>query len=300
MTAPCDVSVVIPTYGRDQVLVDTIRFVRELTPPPAELIVVDQSLSHVETVAATLADWDRRGEIRWLRLEAPSIPRAMNRGLLAATRPLVLFLDDDVVPDPALVEEHWQAHKRLGGVLVAGRVLQPWDDGLSKGGSPFASDAPAEVFDFMGGNFSVPRELALAAGGMDENFVGAAYRFEADFARRFRGSGRKIHFWPAATIRHLKAGTGGTRTAGGHEGGFRPQHGVGEYYHLLRSRSLGRAFVGALGRMWRTVPTRHHLRRPWTMPLTLLGELVALVWAIDLARRGPRLLCPAMAGAAAR
>ena len=33
----------------------------------------------------------------------------------------------------------------------------------------------------MGGNFSVRRRFALTLGGFDEQFVGAAYRFEADF-----------------------------------------------------------------------------------------------------------------------
>jgi GT2 family glycosyltransferase len=289
MTGVGDLSIVIPTYGRDQVLVDTLRLVQEITPAAAELIVVDQTANHSEGVGATLAEWHRSGAIRWLRIATPSIPRAMNQGLLAATRPVVLFLDDDVVPDAHLVAEHLLAHQRHPESLIVGRVLQPWDDATSLS-SPFASSVAGERREFIGCNFSISRNLALAIGGMDENFVGAAYRFEADVARRLLATGRRIHFWPAAAIRHLKIAAGGTRSRGGHEGGFRPQHGVGEYYHLLRSHGAMRALPPVFARLVRSAITRRHLRRPWEVPLSVGGELVAIAWAASLALRGPRLL----------
>ena len=34
------------------------------------------------------------------------------------------------------------------------------------------------INDFMGGNFSVRREIALKLGGFDEQFVSVAYNFE--------------------------------------------------------------------------------------------------------------------------
>ena len=39
------VSVAIPTYRREKVLLDTVRFVQALTPPPAEILVLDQTES---------------------------------------------------------------------------------------------------------------------------------------------------------------------------------------------------------------------------------------------------------------
>ena len=43
MMAPVPITVAIPTYGRDQILVDTIRRVLALVPPAAEVIVLDQT-----------------------------------------------------------------------------------------------------------------------------------------------------------------------------------------------------------------------------------------------------------------
>jgi GT2 family glycosyltransferase len=42
------ISVAIPTYGRDAVLVETITALLSLNPPPPELIVVDQTHQHDE------------------------------------------------------------------------------------------------------------------------------------------------------------------------------------------------------------------------------------------------------------
>ena len=54
MTSSVSITVVIPTYGRDRVLVDTIRHVLALVPPPAEVIVLDQTKEHAPEVVRTL------------------------------------------------------------------------------------------------------------------------------------------------------------------------------------------------------------------------------------------------------
>jgi GT2 family glycosyltransferase len=139
----------------------------------------------------------------------------------------------------------------------------------------------------MAGNFSVKRDLAVALGGFDENFVHVAYRFERDFADRVLAAGGRIMFEPSATIQHLKAPEGGTRTYGHHLTTFRPSHAVGEYYYLLGRRSWA-GVLALLARPVRAIATRHHLRRPWWIPGTLIAELLGVTWAIALRIRGPR------------
>lgn len=69
-----DISVVIPTYCREQVLVNTIRSLLEQDSPAGEIIVVDQSPRHEPVVEERLKQWDHDSDIHWLRLEEPSIP----------------------------------------------------------------------------------------------------------------------------------------------------------------------------------------------------------------------------------
>jgi glycosyltransferase involved in cell wall biosynthesis len=118
-------AVIIPTYGREAVLVETIRRVLGLDPPPDEILVMDQTPSHGAEVERELERLAEAGAIRWFRLDRASIPHAMNAGLLRARSDIVLFLDDDVIPDRGLVRAHREAHRDSGATVIAGQVLQP-------------------------------------------------------------------------------------------------------------------------------------------------------------------------------
>src|SRR5262245_38935762 len=119
-------TVIIPTLNREHVLVETLHHLIAQRPAPAEILVLDQPEQHEEDVRRTLSGWQDEGQIRWLRLSVPSVTKAMNRGLAAATCGIVLFLDDDIIPEPGLVAAHLTAHSMDGVGLVAGRVIQPW------------------------------------------------------------------------------------------------------------------------------------------------------------------------------
>jgi GT2 family glycosyltransferase len=282
--------VVIPSYRRGQAAIDSIEALLALREPPSEIILVDQTLDHPASVAARLASLDQTGRIKWLRLPEPSIPHAMNVGLQAAHEATVLFLDDDIMPGGALVSAHVSAQRSFK--LVAGQVLQPGQtqQPLAPGEAfRFNSTSPVLIDEFMGGNFSVNRAACLELGGFDENFVGAAFRFEAEFAHRYVRTFGPIRFEPAARIDHLAVPVGGTRAHGHHMRTARPGHSVGAYYFLLKTRRQG-WWRHLCWRPIRAIRTRHHLRRPWWIPVTLLAELRGFLLAVRLRRQGERLI----------
>jgi hypothetical protein len=131
-----------------------------------------------------------------------------------------------------------------------------------------------------------------AGGGFDEDFVGVAYRFETEFARRLTRAGGMVLFEPGAPVRHLKAPSGGIRVYGSHLTSISPRHGVGDYYFALREGPTPASVVHVVRRPWREVCTRFHLRHPWWIPVKLAGEAGALLWAFTLWLRGPRYLTP--------
>jgi len=284
------ITVVIPTYNRGAIVVETLRRLFALTPPADAIIVVDQS----PEANPELARWQSEGMIRHLRLDAPSIPHAMNVALQEASTPLVLFLDDDIEPSPTLIAAHAESHRDHGATAVVGQILQP-------GEVPTRVDQPVDDLEFrfhsdrgrfltnvMAGNLSVDRERALAIGGFDENFIGAAYRFETEFAIRLAAAGGTIWFEPRASIHHLKLATGGLRSFGDHRSTASPVHSAGDYYFAILHRPP--LWRYALTRIRRNVATRYHLRHPWAIPTKLVGEWRGLLLARRLARRGPRLL----------
>lgn len=288
-----EVSVVIPTYGREELLIETCTAVLQQTESSSELIVVDQTKEHETDTENALVAWERSGKIRWIRLVSPSIARAMNVGLRDSTKPIVLFLDDDIIPDSNLIAAHWTAHAETGASVVAGRVTQPWSHrGASSGKRlddfDFNSTKRQYIDQFMGGNFSIRRDVAMQIGGVDENFVKVAYRFECDLADRLLGQGHRILYEPTAHINHLKAGSGGTRSY--RERWINPAHGVGEYYYILRSSRLDRKLQRFFARPVRSVFTKYHTSRPWMVPVTFSTEVIAMFWALALAVKGPRLI----------
>ncbi len=290
---PASISVVIPTYGRERVLIRTVDAILQLSVPPKEIIVVDQSVAHCQKTNWQLGQWLCNDQIKWIRLLEPSIPHAMNRGLLVANAELVLFLDDDIIPSASLIAAHLEAHSKDTASLIAGRVVQPWHKEQSR--TPpqnifdFNSPVPCEAKEFMGGNFSINRKRALEVGGFDENFVKVAYRFEAEFAHRWLNAGEQIYYESEAWIEHLKAAHGGTRSYGEHFATITPAHSVGAHYFLMKTKGVN-SIPSIVTRILNSVKTKHHFKKPWWIPITLISEVGGVLWAVVLTIRGPRYL----------
>jgi GT2 family glycosyltransferase len=289
-------SVVIPTYHREAVLLDTIVSLLKVMDNAdgyIELLIMDQTEHHDPATERSLEEWNQSGKIRWVRLDRPHITRSMNMGVQMAKGDIVLFLDDDIVPDPALVNEHVNAYGRHPEVwAVAGQVLQPWDTPQSvfytpRGSRltryldfPFFSTDGTFVENVMAGNLSVRRDHFLHLGGFDENFTPpVATRFETEFAKRLVSRGGKIWFEPKASIRHLRVSTGGTRSKGNHLTSMSSIHGLGDYYYALRCANAKgvERFVYIFKRPFREIRTMFHLKHPWYIPVKFIGEIKALI-----------------------
>lgn len=283
-------TIAIPTYGRGAILCETLEHLLALDPRANEIVIVDQTKTHPPDVDARLRRWESEGAIRIIRLDAPSIPRAMNTALREARSPHVLFLDDDIIPARDLVGAHAHALRESGAAAVVGQVLQPgeepghFDEATLRRGLVrdlefrFTHDTAADVQNVMAGNLSVDRERALAIGGFDERFTAVAYRFETDFAMRLVQAGGRIRYEPRASIRHLHVATGGVRSFGDHRRSASPAHSYGDY--LFARRHVPRFWRYALLRMRKNVLTRWHLKHPWAIPAKLIGELRGLWQAL--------------------
>ena len=285
------VSVAIPTYQRGTVLLETIESLQSLVPTSLEVIVVDQTAKHEAKIEQALTELYEKHIIRWYRLDKPSITHAMNVALQQARGEIVLFVDDDIIPRSDLVAAHKTAHAKSD--LVAGQVLQPGevlsplqpDEKLFR----FNTTESRYISEFIGCNFSVKREKALAIGGFDENFLGAAFNYEAEFASRFIKHFGPILFEPKASLRHLRIQRGGTRAHGHHLRTAKPTHSVGAYYYFLKVRPH-HWWQQALWRPFRSVRTRHHLSHPWWIIPSLLAEVSGFFWALKLLAAGPKYL----------
>ena len=301
------ISVVIPTYQREKVLIETLEYLlhyAKKTPEFLELILVDQTRQHEPETQKFLSEWKDQGAIKWFRLNQPHLTRSMNLGLLKARGDVVLFIDDDIIPNSNLLSEHLDAYRNKSDLwAVVGQISQPGEEPedlpfIPSGNKltrylnfPFRRKEGTYIENAMAGNLSVKRNKALAIGGFDENFTPpVASRFETEFAKRLVSKGGKIWFEPKASIHHLQAKSGGTRAKGSHLNSISPRYGVGDCYYALRQGHFWESMWYILKRPFREVRTKYHLKHPWWIPVKFIGELRAIIRAIYLYRNGPKLI----------
>lgn len=214
------VSVVVPTYRREDLLCQTLRDVLALEWPDYEVIVVDQTERHLPETEAYLAAVAHR--IVRLSHRPPSVVAAVNRGLVSAGGEIVLFLDDDVrLPDPGLIAQHAANYTGASIAGVAGRVLdaeRPVPGRFDpRSGDPvwgffhsgWTHDTRCEVTTAPGANVSFRRDVLRAVGGVDERFAGNAFRWENDLCLRLRAAGHRVIYDPRPTVHHFYGRPGG-------------------------------------------------------------------------------------------
>jgi glycosyltransferase involved in cell wall biosynthesis len=114
-----EVSVVIPTYNRAELLHAALDSVLAQTVPAKEIVVVDDgSTDHTVEVVSAL----QSGGAPIVRLEGPHKNRrgeARNRGVAATSSPLVAFLDSDDVWRPNRLQRQLEALENAPGAGFA-------------------------------------------------------------------------------------------------------------------------------------------------------------------------------------
>jgi GT2 family glycosyltransferase len=225
------ISVVIPTYRREKLLRDSIIDVLKQDYPHFEVLVVDQTQTHEPETQAFLADMAAAGKIKLFSLDWASLPGARNYAVRRSSGEIILFIDDDVQLTPGFLAAHAKNYVENPEVgAVAGRVFDRMKLGDSGGEleieylPPEAMDPgiawyhidlvhtikPQQVLTARGCNMSFRREVFTKYGiKFDERFRGSAVREESDFCLRFRQTGYKIWYDPAAYLVHLGEETGG-------------------------------------------------------------------------------------------
>jgi glycosyltransferase involved in cell wall biosynthesis len=180
MAAP-KISVVIPTFNRASVLAQTIDFVESQTVSNEsyEVIVVDNA-STDDTHAVLEAKRKKHPNLRFFLQTKPGAAATRNAGLRETSGEIVLFIDDDILAEPDLVERHLSYHGRHQYACIIGKVIAPWNDRvepflryLHHRGiyNPYSiASGPIDFSYHHTGNVSTPRSLLFEAGGFNEDF----------------------------------------------------------------------------------------------------------------------------------
>lgn len=174
------ISVVIPSVGRG-VLVDIVR--RVLEQDALEVIVVADA--NPDDVRRVLTPWLSTGESRVLMVAGLGRGAALARqtGVEAARGDIVLLLDDDVVPEPGLLDGHRRVHAAGPNRVAIGYFpVAPEIVARSVAASIYAGDYESEcreldadpsrvLLQLWAGNYSMRSEDCIRVPQADSSFL---------------------------------------------------------------------------------------------------------------------------------
>ena len=125
-----DVTVVIPTYNRR----DRLRRVLEALDRQHtttndgrrfEFDVVVVSDGSTDGTVEMVSSMTTSYRLRVIEQENAGPAAARNLGVASTSAPLILFIDDDVVPEPGCIAAHVSHHERTSDLVVIGPMLTP-------------------------------------------------------------------------------------------------------------------------------------------------------------------------------
>lgn len=209
-----EVSVVIPTFNRLEVLVEVLQALEfQQGAPPFEVIVVDDGST--DGTSQWLRSRTFRIPLRVLSQENRGPAAARNTGVIVAQGQWVAFLGDDTVPDGGWLAAHREAHRRHGDsphVAVIGYTgwhkrmrLNPFLRYINEHGLQFGyaliQDPEDVPFNFFyTSNLSLHRDPLLAE-PFDLRFPYPAWE-DIEVSYRLKKRGLRLLYEKSATVAH--------------------------------------------------------------------------------------------------
>jgi len=208
------VSVVIPTLNRSRVLAQTIDRIENQTVSRElyELIVVDNA-STDDTQAVLSEKKLVYNNVRTILQTKPGAAATRNAGVRKASGELVLFIDNDILAERDLIEQHLKYHSQHPDASIVGGVISPWNDKTDpflrylhhrRIYNPYTiTSGPMDFSYYHTGNVSTPRERLLEVGCFNEDFsiygmedIELGYRLQKAGCRMVNGEhARAMHYY---------------------------------------------------------------------------------------------------------
>jgi GT2 family glycosyltransferase len=179
------ISVIVPSYNRCDSLKAVLEGLLEQTAPPEAFevaVVLDGSTDRSQAMLVEMQL--RMPNLRWFWQENRGQAAARNQGAGRARGPVLLFLDDDVVPAPDLVQINLEWHQTGERIAVLGEarlarsgrdslyhvgVWAWWEDTYHRRAQ---AGRRAGYRDFCTGNVSLRKDDFWSVGGFDPAFRG--------------------------------------------------------------------------------------------------------------------------------
>jgi glucosyl-dolichyl phosphate glucuronosyltransferase len=218
-TATPDISVIVCTYNRYDVLPDALASLtgQTLLDTKAEIIVVDNS-SDVRSQRRFWSDGPPAA-IRVVFEPVPGLSRARNRGMREASAPVIAFLDDDAIAAADWCDALVQTFRRHTDAGIVGGPVRPiwpasepkwlhqWQRGFLTIVDHGAEERPLNGGEWLAGtNIAFRSEALLEVGGFAEGLgrTGSTLLSNEELltTSRLHERGFKSYYNPRAEVLH--------------------------------------------------------------------------------------------------
>lgn len=213
-------SLLIPTLNRIGVVYNVLRHLEHQTRKADEIVIVDQTEMRDHLLEEYSA---AHPEVKYIRIRQKGLPNARNVAVAHSTGDVLLFVDDDIVPDPEMIRVHVENYRDPSVSGVGGAVRGGYDrpDPRAPVGTFFPSTGlivrnfgtadRVDVQHIPGGHMSFRREVFEKVGKFDTTYGGASIMEETDFCLRTVRAGFRLVYDPRASLTHLCLPMGGCR-----------------------------------------------------------------------------------------
>src|SRR6202022_1101099 len=113
-------SVVIPTYNRRRILLQSLKTLENQSLPPDRFEVIVGVDGSADGTVQALEQLKPPYGLGWVIQSNRGPAAASNAAARRASGDVLVFLDDDQLASPDLIAAHLDAHERFGDVLVQG------------------------------------------------------------------------------------------------------------------------------------------------------------------------------------
>jgi len=214
-------TIIFATYNGGDTLGQMLRRLCELTPPPVayEILMVNNGSTDVTVEVAQAFAGNL--PLKILHENRRGKNRALNHGLAHAQGELLLFTDDDVLPDKDWLVKAWECAEQHPDVdLFGGRIMPFWQAEPSSeflGAVPLTAaygitpaelpEGPVTAGAIWGANMFVRKRLFDRGFRFNENVGPGPGNYlmgsEVDFNQRMASLGYRTWYCPGAIVRHI-------------------------------------------------------------------------------------------------
>ena len=199
-------SIIIPTYNRKEILKKTLLSLCGQTSKDFEVIVADDGSN--DGTGELIRTLELPYPILHIRQENSGRSAARNSGVLRSGGKILLFIDDHIITDKRLIEEHIKCHEKYnlkGARVIRGKVAFikdindiPLRTGyIEEGKIEIKSNDQDPFKNFHTNNISICRDAFLEVGGFDEDFKEYGLQ-DSEMGLRLKEAGYKFKSNPNA------------------------------------------------------------------------------------------------------